>query len=282
MAFSLDSRHLLAAFRSPKPVVLASVVNFAFIPLFAWLLVGIQENADFACGLMIVASVPCTLAAASVWTRRAGGNDAVSLLVTLTTNLVCFLVTPFWLNVTISQKVSLDTWNMVLRLLVVVLIPTLIGQGLRCVPRLGRLATSYKNLIGVLAQSCILVLVFTAACDAGTRLNSGGARPTLLAVALAWGSCIAVHLTAMFVSTVGSRLLGIGRADWIAVAFSSSQKTLPIAVYLATDEKLFGNPDLIDGHGIPFAVFPMIMYHASQLIIDTMIADRWARQSASS
>ena len=35
-------------------------------------------------GLMIAVSTPCTLAGASVWTRKAGGNDAVSLLTTRT------------------------------------------------------------------------------------------------------------------------------------------------------------------------------------------------------
>ena len=280
MAFSLDTRQLWAAFRSPQPVVLASLVNFGVIPLFAWLLVSIQSNDDFACGLMIAASVPCTLAAASVWTRRAGGNDAVSLLVTLLTNSTCFLLTPFWLNLTMSRKVSLDVSDMILRLLVVVLIPTLVGQGLRCVPRLARFATNYKTSIGVVAQSCILLLVFVAACDAGTRLTGvGRAVPTMSAVLLVWGSCVIVHVVSLSVGVLGAKLLRMERAEWTAVAFASSQKTLPIGVYLATDEKMFGNPELIDGHGLPFAVFPMIMYHASQLFVDTMIADRLAANS---
>ena len=33
------------------------------------------------------------VASAAVWTRRAGGNDAVALIVTISTNLACFLLT---------------------------------------------------------------------------------------------------------------------------------------------------------------------------------------------
>jgi sodium/bile acid cotransporter 7 len=59
------------------------------------------------------------------------------------------------------------------------------------------------------------------------------------------------------------------REDVVAAAFAGSQKTLPIGLLVATE---------LAGKGVPFVVFPILMYHASQLILDTMIADwfhRW-------
>ena len=163
MAFSLDTRQLKASLRSPGPVLWAASINFAGIPLLAWSLMRWQSPDDFKYGLMIAASVPCTLAAASIWTRRAGGNDAVSLLVTLLTNMICFVVTPFWLSQVASDQVALDTNNMVIRLFAVVLVPTIIGQGLRKLPKMEMFATAYKTPIDILAQSLILILVFAAA-----------------------------------------------------------------------------------------------------------------------
>ena len=58
---------------------------------------------DLAVGLLVAAAAPCTLASAAVWTRRAGGNDAVALMVTIGTNLTCFVVTPLWLLVTTGR-----------------------------------------------------------------------------------------------------------------------------------------------------------------------------------
>ena len=46
--------------------------------------------------LVIAAAVPSTVASAAVWTRRAGGNEIVALIVTVVTNSLCFLVTPLW------------------------------------------------------------------------------------------------------------------------------------------------------------------------------------------
>ncbi len=280
MAFSLDSRHLKTSFSAPGPVLWASAVNYGFIPLFGWSLVSLQSIPDFECGLMIACSVPCTLAAASVWTRKAKGNDAVSLLVTLATNSACFLMTPFWLNVTTGQSVEFDTWEMVWRLLLVVLIPTAAGQLLRQIPRLNRFAGQYKTPIGVVAQGAILVLVFSAACGAGARLAGDGPKPELSAVAIVWGSCIAIHLAAVVVALLGAKSFGYRRADRAAVAFAGSQKTLPIGILLATDPTMFGNPDLYNGLGLPFAIFPMLMYHASQLFLDTAIAERLAASKA--
>jgi sodium/bile acid cotransporter 7 len=58
--------------------------------------------------------------------------------------------------------------------------------------------------------------------------------------------------------------LNFNRADAIAVAFSGSQKTLMVGAFLA----------LAVG---PLAILPMVAYHAAQLIIDTLVADRWRR-----
>ena len=281
MAFGLDSRQLRNSFRSPKPVLWASLVNYGFIPLLAWGLMSFQQSLDFQIGLMIAASAPCTMAAASVWTRKAGGNDAVSLLVTVLTNAVCFLLTPFWLNLTTTTTtdggVTLDAGAMIVRLVVTVLLPTLLAQVVRQFSGPAAFAIRYKTPIGVIAQSCILTIVFFAACKAGTSIGGVGSSVSVSAVLLVWGTCIAVHLIAMAVGMQGARRLGFSWADRSAIAFASSQKTLPIGVLVATDPTMFGNPNLLGpGEGIPFAVFPMLMYHASQLFIDTAVADRLA------
>ena len=54
-----------------------------------------------------------------------------------------------------------------------------------------------------------------------------------------------------------------------------TQKTLPIGLLIATGADMFGDPDLLGpGRGVPLAVFPMLMYHASQMFLDTVVASR--------
>lgn len=274
MSYSLDSRQIGKSLRSPGPVLLACLVNFGVTPLLAWPLMQVQLLPDFAVGLMIAASVPCTMAAASVWTRKAGGNDAVSLLVTMLTNGLCFLVTPLWLNLATSSNVEFDVGDMMRRLMLSALLPATLGQLVRLIPSAREFATKHKSSVGVMAQAFILAIVFSVSLlEIGPQLrhmDSGGVG--VLGLAIVWVSCIVVHLSAMGIGWQAGGRFGFDRADRIAVAFSGSQKTLPIGLLVATDPSMFG-----DG-SMPFALFPMLMYHASQLFLDTAIADRWKGQ----
>src|SRR6056297_1194799 len=188
MTFTLDSRQFLVSLKKPGPVLFAGIVNLGLLPLIAIGLAPLQLTPDFQVGLMIAATVPCTLAAASVWTRKAGGNDAVSLLVTLTTNTLCVIITPFWLSQATARVVEFDLLEMTLRLVLVVLIPTLIGQFIRLFPPNARFATERKIPIGVVAQGMILLLVFTASLKAGQQLASGTAEIGMAGLLLVW-SC---------------------------------------------------------------------------------------------
>lgn len=277
MSVTLDGRRLRASLARPTPVLWCVSITFGLLPLAAWLLSHVQLTRDFQVGLVIAGSVPCTMAAASVWTRRARGNDAVSLLVTVLTNGLCFLVTPFWLALipaaggASSADVSLDIGAMMQRLVISALLPIAAGQAARLAGGCAQTADRFKVPLGVIAQACVLLIIFWTAVKAGPRLVSGaGTAGGLPAVLLVWGCCIALHLAAMALAVAGSRRFHFDRPDVVATAFAASQKTLPIGVLIATDPTMFGD------RGVPFAVFPMLMYHASQLFIDTFVADRFA------
>jgi sodium/bile acid cotransporter 7 len=298
MSFSLDSEHLWAAFRAPRPVVIGFLMNYGLAPLLAWGLMGWQEPADFRVGLMIAASVPCTMAAASVMTRKAGGNDAVSLLTTVATNMVCFLLTPLWLQLTTATQVQLPVRRLMIELLEGVLLPTLAGQLLRQPAGLREFAVRHKTGIGVIAQILIEVLVFTAALRAGTALHrmqvgtvavQDSARESAADQAQAprsvparsigvenilvsWVSAVFIHVVALSGGWWLARWSGSAHAEAAAVAFAGSQKTLPIGLMISTDPGLFGS-------AFPFAMFPMLLYHTSQLFFDTWLASRMGRAS---
>ena len=281
MAFSLNSDKLLRAVRSPGPVLWAAACNVALVPLLAWPLSYTQGLIDFRLGLMIASASACTMAGASVWTRQAGGNDAVSLLVTLGTNGLCFLTAPAVLLVTTGQSVAFDVPALMGRLLLTAALPMAVGQAVRAVPAVGRLAAGRRALWGNLALGLVLGIVFTGAAKAGRTLDelgvgrgAGGAR--LLGETLWVGvCCVLAHSGAMAVAYFGAGRLGFGRGEAIACAFAGSQKTLPIGLLIAVSPAMFGDPNLLGpGRGVPLAVFPMLLYHASQMFLDTAVASR--------
>ena len=276
MSFSLDSGKLRESFRAPRPVVWGTVVNIGLLPLLAWPLALSHSLADLSLGLMIAAAVPCTLATASVSTRQAGGNDAVSLLITLLTNLVGVILTPLWLRWTMSSGGELDvaridTLPIIRNLALTVLLPTILGQLARFVPPLFRFAVTRKFGIGLVAQCLVLLIVTKTAVEAGGRLQAQAAWPTAIDFARLAIECAGLHALAMFIAHRGSRWLGLSREDAIATLFAGSQKTLPVGLLLAA------MPAVTGGRSLPFITFPILLFHAVQLVMDTAIADRIAR-----
>ncbi len=81
---------------------LAILLNTVMVPLLAWPL-SFCLNSELGYGLIVAAAAPCTLASAAVWTRRAGGNDSVAILVTIVTNSLCFVITPMWVYLLIGR-----------------------------------------------------------------------------------------------------------------------------------------------------------------------------------
>ncbi len=263
MALPLRIDALLSTLSRPAPALLAVLINMAVVPLLAFAASRLLID-ELAIGMIIASAVPCTLASAAVWTRLAGGNDAVSLLVTMITNLACFLVTPTWVQLLVGRtETSLPFGQMVLKLFLLVVVPIVVAQLLRTIPMIGRWATGNKLALSVFAQCGILSIVFVGAVRSGLQLNQLGDQPAKFAgqVILMLVLVAAVHTLAWGIGFASARKLGMARADQLAVAFAGSQKTLMVGLAVALE---FGG----------LAVLPMLAYHVEQLFIDTLLADR--------
>lgn len=273
MALPLDAGAMWRALRRPGAVLLAVAINLGLLPLVAWPVAEWLGGIDpgLGNGLLIAASVPTTLASAAVWTRRAGGNDSVALLVTMITNLVCFVVTPLWLRWTTGQNPNLPTDKMIFQLGVVCVLPVACAQLLRLWGPLGQWAGRRKMALGAISQCGILSIVLVGAISAGKEIARQPGAGATTGVPL-WGwiamlaSVVAVHLAMLTAGHLLGRVFGIPRQDRIAVGFAGSQKTQMVGLYLAN---AYGG----------LAVLPMLAYHVSQLLVDTLIADRLARTS---
>ncbi len=270
MALPLETSALWNAFRRPGPAWLAATINSGVAPPLGWL-ASLLLPPELAIGMILAASAPCTLATAAVWTRRAGGNDAVAFLVTMITNLSCFIVVPVWFWLLIGMQPDVDYRDIIGGLILYVVVPILAAQLLRQSPAIGFWAAAHKHALSRLAQAGVLVMVFAGAVKCGEKLQAITDHSLLSFghVATMIGGVVAVHTALLLLGIGCARALQFDRPDTIAVAFSGSQNSLMVGAYLA---QAIG----------PLAILPMVTYHASQLIIDTLVADRWRRSDPAS
>jgi len=263
MALPLRIDTMWATLRRPGPALLAVAINLVLVPLLAYAASRLLID-ELAVGMIIAAAVPCTLASAAVWTRLAGGNDAVSLLVTMITNISCFLVTPAWVRLLVGRSDdSVPFGDMVVKLLVLVVLPIVAAQLLRLIPAVGHWAAANKSGLSVFAQLGILSIVFVGAVRCGQKLVELDERLAAIwgQVALMLALVAVVHVAAWWFGYSIAAKLGMARAEQLAVAFAGSQKTLMVGLAVALEF-----PGL--------AILPMLAYHVLQLLIDTVLADR--------
>jgi sodium/bile acid cotransporter 7 len=264
-SITLESRSLYLTLLRPFAALWAMVISYLFLPALShfvgqWLL----PTEDFRIGLMITATVPCTLASAVLWTRMAGGNEAVALLSTLLTTFSSWFATTTWLALTTGSQVQINTGGMMLGLAVVLVIPVAVGQALRVVPLVARSATRHKAPLGVVSRLLIVVIMLRAAVEVSERAaQEDTAGLGVAAVLLTLAACLGTHLLALAAGFWSSRLLGFDRPSTIAVGFAGSQKTLPVSLYLFD----------VYFRSYPLAVVPIAFYHVGQLVLDTFIAD---------
>jgi sodium/bile acid cotransporter 7 len=276
MAVTLETAALWNAARRPGPAWLAAGINMGMAPPLGWLASRALPQ-ELATGVILAATVPCTLATAAVWTRRAGGNDAVAFMVTAITNLACFLVVPAWLWLLVEaaaqvgiEQARIDYGQVVVGLIVLVVVPIVVAQIVRQWPTIGGWSARHKHGLSYVAQVGVLVMVLIGAVNCGEKIQeaSNGAALSATNVVIVIAAVTAVHVVLLATGLALARAMRFSPEDGIAVAFSGSQKTLMVGAYLA----------LAIG---PLAILPMVAYHAAQLVIDTLVADSLRRETPS-
>ena len=265
MGVTLRADAVRRSIARPLPALLAIGINLVLVPLLALPAAELLPQALFG-GLFIATLVPCTLASASVWTRRAGGDDSVAMMTTVVTNLACVLVVPIGLALVLARQGEISALDQVYKLAIVVVAPLVLAQVMR---RLGAggWADRHKSRLSLLGQwGILLMVVFGAMASAETIRGEPTESP--LGWMLAAGLLLTVatiHTVALAIGVLSARALGISRDKQIAVGIAGSQKTLMVGLQIAIDCGL--------------SVIPMLVYHISQLFIDTLIVDRWKRGS---
>lgn len=269
MAWGLEGRSLLRTLARPLPALWAVVISYGALPAMAWLAGRLLPAPDdLRIGLLISASVPCTLASALLWTRMARGSEATALLVILLTTASSWLVTTAWLTLATGTRTPIDADVLMSSLALWLLAPGGLGQLARASPRLVRTAVRYQRLLGVVSRLLILSVIVQAAVYVRDNLSKYEAALTAGSLLVTAALCVGTHLAALVVGLWSSRGFGFDRSSQIAVAFACSQKTLPVALLLYDYFK----------KDYPLAVVPMAFYHVGQLVVDTFIADALAER----
>jgi Predicted Na+-dependent transporter len=219
-------------------------------------------------GTFFLAALPSTVSSSVVMVSIANGNIPGAIFNASISSLMGILITPAWMAmVSDGASHSLDMQDVVMKLLLQILAPVVLGLLLNAT-RLGRVAGQYSKQLKYFDQLVILAIVYTAFSHSFDKHMFGHLdAPELLSL----GACVLLLFFIVYLITGSiARLLRFSRADRITATFCGSKKSLVHGTVMA--KVIFMNSPVM---GI--LLLPIMFYHALQLIVVSVIAQRMAR-----
>ncbi len=248
------------------------LLTFAMFPLL-WLglnaTLGTVLPQSLMLGFFYLCALPSTISSSVAMTAIARGNVPGAIFNATLSSLLGVVLTPFLISlVADSGAGSLSLGNAILKIATLLLLPFLIGQGLR--PLCGAWFARFKRYTNTFDKAVILMLVFASFCDSvqsGLWTNYGVGT---LVITLAGAAVIL--LTVLTISTFVGTWLGFDMEDRIVTVMCGSKKTLASGVPMA--KLLFGAHP-----GLGLIVLPIMFYHQLQLFVCSILAERYARRA---
>lgn len=262
----LEWTHLREALRDWGGVLLSLASVFSLAPVLAWSLAFAAPSEDVALGLFLVGVVSTTQASGIVMAAAAGGRAGHALLITIAGNLVCIFTIPAtlsWLVAGHGLRVQLPWAEMMLQLALLIVLPLVAGMTLR--KPLGGALARLPFKLSVPNRLLILVILFIGLTRGRESILGEGAL-VFSALALA----VALHLLKAGLLWGALRALGWGPGRRESVFFMGIQKTLPQAIWLQAA--------YFPSQGMALVV--CVLYHLSQLVIDSYFVGRLAAQKS--
>lgn len=219
-------------------------------------------------GFFYLCALPSTITSSVATTGMARGNVPAAIFNATLSSLLGIVLTP--LLVSLMVATSGDTLNFraaVTDIATLLLLPFVLGQLLH--PWLGKWFARHKKYTSLLDRGVVLMLVFASFSDsvaAGLWTDYGVS--ILLVTLLGTSFILAIVL---LLTTYTARSLKFSVEDEIVAVFCGSKKTLAAGVPMA--KVLFGTHP-----GLGLIVLPIMFYHQLQLVVCSILAQRYAKR----
>lgn len=241
---------------------------FPVIVLLTRLFIGNTINESVWMGVFFLACLPSTVSSAVVMVSIAGGNIPAAIFNASLSMLIGVFITPLWMGIYLGTSTgSFEFGPVIIKLFLQVLFPVVFGMLLN--KRLGNFVEKHRKQLRYFDQSVILLIVYAAFCESFARKMFEGYSWMFLIMMGA--SLIALFYTVYGIVFTLSKILRFNRADKITAQFCGSKKSLVHGTVMS--KVLFNHSP-----NMGVILLPIMMYHALQLIMVSIIAQWFARK----
>eukprot|EP00053_Salpingoeca_punica_P012587 m.112787 g.112787 ORF g.112787 m.112787 type:complete len:411 (+) comp15987_c2_seq2:3376-4608(+) len=267
---TLRTEDLKAAISNVQLHILIQGFSMGAIPAIMALLTSLLAftsiNPLLIRGLLVVGCMPPPVSSAVILTKAAGANEAAAIFNSALGSFLGTVVTPALL-LTLAHVATQSPIGTIFRTLsLTVIIPLLVGQGLRQL----FWASHIKNMripFSVVSSCTLLLVIFCTFCDSFTD-DHHVAPGDLVLVLLIIVSCQLLFLAAVAVLCM---TLGMPPRDCVCAAFCASHKSLTLGIPML--KIVFAGQA-----SMSLVSIPLLVYHPVQILLGSMLvplARRW-------
>ena len=271
----LSPESLRTGMRNWRLHLLVQASTFALFPLIGLAMHPLfgpdAQSQTLWSSIFYLCVVPSTVSTSVVMVSVAGGNLPAAIFNASISSLIGLLMTPLWVGLVLHTGAAggAQLGPMVLDLVLQVVLP--VGLGLLLHHRFGAWAEARKGQLRKFDQCIILVLVYTSFCESFARhAFQDYSWADLLGLA---AGMVALFMLVMALITGLSHLLGFAAPDQITAVFCGSKKSLVHGSVLA---KILFAGSVASGT----LLLPLMLYHALQIILASIIAQRVGQRMA--
>jgi len=261
--FTMDTSMLVKQSFNIRAIAPVIFCTYILSPAIAYVLARLfapEGDVHFVTAMMIMAAQASSLASAIALTMMASGNRELALICTLISNSTTVVLTPYILRISVDANVEFQVYEMISKMVLVVLVPVMIGQILR--KFIWEKAEPVMPAIKLIPQMIILLFVYTGFASGAGQLMTDASLVIRFSAA-----CILLHFFLLGFTVMISNLLKLGWPEKTAVIFCGSQKTLPNGIYIWNN---FFQSN-------PYGAVPLVLYHLFQLVLAILLVPKFEK-----
>jgi solute carrier family 10 (sodium/bile acid cotransporter), member 7 len=238
-------------------------------------------NEVLVSGLVVCLSTSTTASTNVVFTKQAGGNEALSLVNAILGNVIGIFLTPAWIKTYLAGHAggtaSVPYSAVIQQLVITVVAPLIVGNAAQHYLPSAVAAINKRINLSKLSSVMILLLVWSTFSNTFAKhvTADGGSVVALVALTLGF-YCVntAFALWLPISCPPVRRFLRASEADAVAMAMVAGTKTVALGIPIIT---------AIFAHAPQQGLLslPLIMYHAEQILLGNLLTEplkRWVKR----
>ncbi len=268
--FKLSPNELLRDLSNWRLHVLTQATAFVILPLLIIALYPFFKNSDyfdFWLALFFLSVLPSTVSMSVVFVVKNNGNLGGAIFNSSISGFLGMILTPLWMSVFMHEAVSGDErLDLILKLVQQIFVPVVLGMSVRhFLPHVALWCLKkFKNF----DKMIVLLIVYSSFSNAFN--NDLFSVVPLSQMLILVAGVVSLYLVVFELSQFFGRILKFSQEDQIVLLFCGTQKSLVHGSVFAL--LLFQEAEMQT-----FALLPLMIYHAFQLLFASYKSIVWVR-----